>query len=81
MIREQLAIATVAFAISFVAITEVLLSLMWRSGAKRAAADIEGHSEAAKFSKPRRLIARAARNPPNFRANHNAAHALTAIGD
>jgi hypothetical protein len=28
MIREQLAIATVAFAISFVAITEVLLSLM-----------------------------------------------------
>jgi hypothetical protein len=27
-IREQLAIATVAFAISFVAITEVLLSLM-----------------------------------------------------
>ena len=28
MIREQFAIATVAFAISFVAITEVLLSLM-----------------------------------------------------
>ena len=28
MFREQLAIATVAFAISFVAITEVLLSLM-----------------------------------------------------
>jgi thioredoxin-like negative regulator of GroEL len=49
--------------------------------AKRAAADIEGHSEAAELGKPRRLSARAARNPPNFRANHNAAHALTAIGD
>jgi hypothetical protein len=48
MIREQLAIATVAFAISFVAITEV-------SGAKRAAADIEGHSAAAKFGQPGRL--------------------------